>query len=64
MTTHKKFYITFVYGINHDHQRQSMWKNLLAISQHMNDAWCIIRDSNVVLYKEDRRGKMRYRAKR
>jgi len=31
MTTHKKFYITFVYGINHDHHRQSMWANLLAI---------------------------------
>ncbi|KAJ8424616.1 hypothetical protein Cgig2_000539 [Carnegiea gigantea] len=24
MSTYKKFYITFVYGMNHDHQRQSM----------------------------------------
>ncbi|KAJ8425481.1 hypothetical protein Cgig2_023897 [Carnegiea gigantea] len=31
-------------------------EDLLAISQQMNEAWCILGDFNVVLYKEDRRG--------
>ncbi|KAJ8425229.1 hypothetical protein Cgig2_019118 [Carnegiea gigantea] len=54
--TNKKFYITFVYEMNHDQQRQPMWEDLKALSQHMTKAWCILGNFNAVLYKEDRRG--------
>jgi len=56
MNTHKKFYLTFVYGMNHDHQRLSMWEDLLKISQQMKEAWGIMGDFNAIIYKEDRRG--------
>ncbi|KAJ8427684.1 hypothetical protein Cgig2_027991 [Carnegiea gigantea] len=56
VSTNKKFYITFVYGMNHDQQRQQMWDDLKAISQQMTEAWCILGDFNAVLHKEDRRG--------
>ena len=56
LSTLKKFFITFVYGMNHAYQRQPMWESLLDISHHMNEAWCIIGDFNAILYKEDRMG--------
>ena len=56
MSTHKRFYITFIYGMKHEHQRQPMWEDLLVLSQQINEAWCIIRDYNAVLYREDRIG--------
>jgi len=32
-----------------------MWEDLLDLSQQMREAWCILGDFNVILYKEDRR---------
>ncbi|KAJ8419450.1 hypothetical protein Cgig2_023656 [Carnegiea gigantea] len=51
-----KFYITFVYGINQEQQRQPIWGDLMALSHQMTEAWCIIGDFNAMLYKEDRQG--------
>ena len=59
MSTHKRFFITFVYGMNHDNQRQSIWDDLLVLTQQINEAWCILGDYNAVLYKEEIRGGMR-----
>jgi len=56
LSSMNKFYITFVYGMNHADQRQSLWKNLLDISLQMTEAWCILGDFNAILYKEDRLG--------
>ncbi|KAJ8420573.1 hypothetical protein Cgig2_025920 [Carnegiea gigantea] len=56
VSTNKKFYITFIYGMNHEHQRQQMWEDLKALSQQMTDVSCILGDFNAVLHKEDRRG--------
>ncbi|KAJ8423395.1 hypothetical protein Cgig2_029230 [Carnegiea gigantea] len=54
--TSKKFYISFIYGLNHESQRHVLWQYLTEIAAHMNSAWCIIGDFNSVLYKEDRIG--------
>ncbi|KAJ8436135.1 LOW QUALITY PROTEIN: hypothetical protein Cgig2_033630 [Carnegiea gigantea] len=35
LNTHKKFFLTFVYGMNHNHQRTFMWEDLLNLSQQM-----------------------------
>ena len=56
LSTMKDFYITFVYGMNQEQHRQSLWEDLHNISQQMIEAWCILGDFNVVLYKEYRIG--------
>ncbi|KAJ8419338.1 LOW QUALITY PROTEIN: hypothetical protein Cgig2_024013 [Carnegiea gigantea] len=56
MHTHKKFYITFVYGMNQEQLRESLWSDLQALAQHITEAWCILGDFNSILYKEDRMG--------
>ena len=50
------FYITIVYGMNHEQQRQRLWTDLQNISQSMNETWCILGDFNAVLHQEDRYG--------
>ncbi|KAJ8420695.1 hypothetical protein Cgig2_021609 [Carnegiea gigantea] len=55
LNTHKKFFLTIVYGMNHNHQRHSMWEDLLDLSHQMQGAWYILGDFNAILYKEDRR---------
>ncbi|KAJ8420047.1 hypothetical protein Cgig2_011170 [Carnegiea gigantea] len=52
----KKFYISFIYGVNHESQRHVLWQDLTVITAHMNSVWCILGDFNSVLYKEDRIG--------
>ncbi|KAJ8433627.1 hypothetical protein Cgig2_023566 [Carnegiea gigantea] len=52
----KKFFITFIYGMNQEQQRQSMWEDLLAFSHQMTKAWCILGDFNAILYKDSGRG--------
>ncbi|KAJ8419300.1 hypothetical protein Cgig2_027982 [Carnegiea gigantea] len=47
VSTNKRFYITFVYGMNQQQQQLSMWKDIHELSE---------RDFNVILYKEDRVG--------
>ena len=54
--TNKRFYLTMVYGMNHEQQRAQLWQELQDISDHMIDAWCIMGDFNAVMYKEDRIG--------
>jgi len=56
LSTKKKFYVTFVYGINHEQQRHQFWIDLQSISQQMTEAWCILKDFNSALHKEDRKG--------
>ena len=51
--TNTHFYITFVYGLNHIHQRQELWQDLHSIPQHTNP-WCVLGDFNAILNKEDR----------
>ncbi|KAJ8421316.1 LOW QUALITY PROTEIN: hypothetical protein Cgig2_018730 [Carnegiea gigantea] len=55
-STNKKFYITYVYGQNQPQQQSPMWKDLLAILESMNKAWCMLGDFNAVLSEEDRMG--------
>ncbi|KAJ8434654.1 hypothetical protein Cgig2_034088 [Carnegiea gigantea] len=50
------FYVTFVYGDNHDLTRRELWHSLIAIAEHMDDPWCVLGDFNVVLYSGDRMG--------
>jgi len=50
LSTMKGFYITFVYGANHELQRKDMWEDLLDIANNMDEAWCILGDFNAVLY--------------
>ncbi|KAJ8429362.1 LOW QUALITY PROTEIN: hypothetical protein Cgig2_033194 [Carnegiea gigantea] len=56
LSTMKDFYITFVYGANHDQQRRDLWDDLLNIAQSMDDAWCVLGDFNTVLHMGDRIG--------
>ena len=56
LNTNKKFYITFVYSMNQEQQRQHLWRDIQTLSQQMTEAWCILGDFNSVLYKEDRMG--------
>ncbi|KAJ8431317.1 hypothetical protein Cgig2_032307 [Carnegiea gigantea] len=54
--TMKNFFITFVYGANHEAQRGPLWEDLIHIAQEMDEAWCILGDFNAVLYPGDRIG--------
>ena len=54
--SNKHFHISFIYGYNHEQQRQSTWEDLKQISQSNPGAWCIIGDFNTVLYPDDRKG--------
>ncbi|KAJ8430737.1 LOW QUALITY PROTEIN: hypothetical protein Cgig2_004630 [Carnegiea gigantea] len=54
--SNKLFYISMVYGMNHEQQRQHLWRELQDISTHMTEAWCIMGDFNAVMNKEDRIG--------
>lgn len=56
LSTKKKLFITFVYGMNHEQQRHQLWQDLQSISQQMTAAWCIVGDFNSVLQREDRMG--------
>ena len=48
-----RFYITFVYGFNHDHQRLRLWEDLEQTVVNMTDPWHVIGDFNVILTPED-----------
>jgi len=54
--SNKAFFITYVYGENHNGPRQDLWRDLLSIANGMDDARCMLGDFNDVLYKEDRLG--------
>lgn len=56
LATNKRFYLTMVYGMNHEQQRHHLWRELQDISTHMTEAWCIMGDFNAVMHKEDRIG--------
>ncbi|KAJ8420081.1 hypothetical protein Cgig2_019937 [Carnegiea gigantea] len=51
LSTNKKFYITFVYGRNLDEQRIPLWEDLIALSQTLEDPWCVLGDFNSVLHE-------------
>ena len=55
MSSNVKFFITFVYGLNHVQLRKTMWEELSA-HQPTQEPWCILGDFNSILYKEDRIG--------
>ena len=54
--TSKKFCIKFIYGFNHEQQRQTLWTDIHHIAQAMNKAWCQMGDFNTILHKKDRIG--------
>ncbi|KAJ8422267.1 LOW QUALITY PROTEIN: hypothetical protein Cgig2_000655 [Carnegiea gigantea] len=54
--THRKFDITFVYGMNQEKLREDIWADLQTLAQSINEAWCILGDFNSMLYKDDRKG--------
>ncbi|KAJ8421327.1 hypothetical protein Cgig2_012819 [Carnegiea gigantea] len=56
IATMKNFFISFVYGANHETQRRQLWEDLIHIAQDMEEAWCILGDFNAVLYPGDRIG--------
>ena len=56
LLTSKHFHITFIYGHNHEPQRQPMWTALHRISTSIQGAWCILGDFNAILSKDDRIG--------
>jgi len=49
--TNKQFFLTVVYGMNHEQQRLHLWNNLHDLSLCMTDAWCTMGDFNAVKYK-------------
>ncbi|KAJ8436062.1 hypothetical protein Cgig2_000358 [Carnegiea gigantea] len=54
LPTGKNFHITFIYGRNLVDQRLPLWKGLKAISQSMDDPWCVLGDFNSILHQGDR----------
>ena len=55
----EQLYLTLVYGLNREQQRRDLWSELATIAQSMTNAWCLLRDFNTILYKEDRIGGVR-----
>jgi len=43
----------FIYGHNHELQRQPMWTALQHLSTSIQGAWCLFGDFNAILSKED-----------
>ncbi|KAJ8434479.1 hypothetical protein Cgig2_012113 [Carnegiea gigantea] len=56
LSTHKRFLIIFVYGMNQEQMRMPLWEDLQVLAQQITEAWCMLGDFNSVLYKEDRIG--------
>ncbi|KAJ8449647.1 hypothetical protein Cgig2_005669 [Carnegiea gigantea] len=56
LSTNKHFYLSMIYGFNHEDQRENLWNDLIDIGQNMDDAWCLLGDFNVLRSKEDRIG--------
>ncbi|KAJ8426356.1 LOW QUALITY PROTEIN: hypothetical protein Cgig2_021476 [Carnegiea gigantea] len=52
--TMKTFFITFVYGANHE--LRPLWEDLMHIAKEMDEAWYVLGDFNAVLYPGDRMG--------
>ncbi|KAJ8428965.1 hypothetical protein Cgig2_003296 [Carnegiea gigantea] len=50
------FYLSMIYGQNHEFQREQLWLDLKDISQSMEEAWCLMGDFNSVISKDDRIG--------
>ena len=48
LSTHKHFHITFIYGHNHELQRQPLWNVLHQLSLSVPGAWCILGDFNTI----------------
>ena len=56
LITCKHFQITFIYGHNHESQRQPLWYDLHQLSLSVTGAWCIMGDFNAILYKNEHIG--------
>jgi len=56
LSIQRKFTVTFVYGFNQEHLSGQLWSDLFSKSRNMTDAWCILGDFNIILYKEDKLG--------
>ncbi|KAJ8423583.1 hypothetical protein Cgig2_002912 [Carnegiea gigantea] len=59
LSSNKTFYLSVIYGINHESQRQNLWNDLKDIAQNMDEAWCLMGDFNALRFKDDRIGGMR-----
>ncbi|KAJ8421613.1 hypothetical protein Cgig2_010180 [Carnegiea gigantea] len=56
LSTNKHFYLSMIYGLNHEQQRESLWNDLMDISSSIDRAWCLMGDFNTLRFKEDRIG--------
>ncbi|KAJ8437171.1 hypothetical protein Cgig2_010932 [Carnegiea gigantea] len=56
LSANKRFYITFVYSRNLEEQRIPLWEDLKALSQSLEDPWCVLEDFNSVLHQRERIG--------
>ena len=52
----KHIHLTYVYGDNHEGQRQQLWAESEQIASDMEDACCVMGDFNSILYVGDRMG--------
>ncbi|KAJ8424525.1 hypothetical protein Cgig2_000663 [Carnegiea gigantea] len=50
------FFLTWIYGLNHEQQRRVLWTELIDIAQSMTEAWCLLGDFNTILCEDDRIG--------
>ena len=53
ISTNKNFYLSMIYGHNHDRQREYLWNDLMDIGHAMDEAWCLMGDFNALRSKED-----------
>ncbi|KAJ8440382.1 LOW QUALITY PROTEIN: hypothetical protein Cgig2_019371 [Carnegiea gigantea] len=56
LSINKHFYLSIIYGLNHEQQRESLWNDLMDISSSIDRAWCLMGDFNTLRFKEDRIG--------
>ncbi|KAJ8419728.1 LOW QUALITY PROTEIN: hypothetical protein Cgig2_019166 [Carnegiea gigantea] len=56
LSTNKIFFLSMIYGKNHEAQRHHLCNDLQNIAQTMDEAWCLMGDFNTICLKEDRIG--------
>ena len=56
LSTNKHFYLSIIYGFNHENQCENLWNDLTDLGRNMDYAWCLMGDFNALRFKEDRIG--------
>lgn len=52
----RKFYVSFVYGLQSVVERRSLWQSLLQFGSRLEQSWLVLGDFNSVLNSNDRHG--------